>query len=138
MAPISKPSPGAVLSAAGDLYSGISAYKSSKKTASLMEQQGQIQFAESRVEAYRMRDEGRRLQQEQMMAYISNGVEISGTPLLVMAETVSMSDFEAAAEEKRGQAAADLANANAKITRSEGKAQMISSIFKAGGSLLGG
>ena len=116
------------------LYAGYSAQKSSKKQASLMEQQGEVQKEDALREAARIRDEGYRFKQEQGMAYISSGVELVGTPLLVMAETAKMAEEEARATEKRGYAQGDLANAQAKITRNEGKAQMIASIGNAVGS----
>ena len=113
------------------LYSGAQANKAAKKQAALQEEQGQIQLQEALVEAAQIRQEGERTKQEQMMQYIGSGVEIQGTPLLVMAETTKLANTEAVATEKRGYAQGDLANAKAKITRSEGKAQMIASIGSA-------
>ena len=113
------------------LYSGAQANKAAKKQAALQEEQGQIQLQEALVEAAQIRQEGERTKQEQMMAYIGSGVEIQGTPLLVMTETTKLADTEAAATEKRGYAQGNLANAQAKITRAEGKAQMIASIGSA-------
>lgn len=122
------------VSVGSSLYSGVAANKSAKKQASLMEQQGALQRDEALREASRIRDEGYRFKQEQMMQFIGSGVEVQGTPLLVLAETTSMAEAEARATEKRGYAESDLANANAKITRSMGKAQMIASIGSAVGS----
>lgn len=116
------------------LYAGYSAQKSAKKQASLMEEQGALQRDEALREAARIRDDGYRFKQEQGMAYISSGVELAGTPLLVMAETSKLAEAEAAATEKRGYAESDLSNAQAKITRSEGKSQMIASIGQAASS----
>jgi hypothetical protein len=113
------------------IYSGVQANKMAKKQASLIEQQGALQKEEALQEAAMIRDEGKRFRQEQLMQYVSSGVEIQGTPLVVMAETAKMADVQAKAVEKRGYAMADLANANAKITRSQGKAEMIASFGKA-------
>lgn len=125
----------AVAGAANSIYQGVSANQSAKGEASLMRQQGELERAESYREAARLRDEGYRFKQVQMMAYISSGVEIQGTPLLVMGETSSMAEYEAKAEESRGDAALSLASANAKIRKREGRAELISGIVGAGTSL---
>jgi hypothetical protein len=116
------------------LYSGYSANKSAKKQASLMEQQGQLQYEDALREGARIRDEGYRTQQKQVMEYIGSGVEIVGTALLVATETERLAEEEAYWTEKRGASQSDLANANAKITRSEGKAAMIASVGQAVGA----
>lgn len=121
----------AAVSVGTSLYSGAQANKAAKKSASLQEEQGQLQQQEAMVEAAQIREEGERTKQEQMMAFVGSGVEIQGTPLLLMAETTKLANTEAAATEKRGYAQGNLANAQAKITRSEGKAQMIASIGNA-------
>lgn len=119
------------------VYSGYQANQSAKKSASLQEQQGALNRDEALQEASRIRDEGFRFKQEQMMQFVGAGVEITGTPLLLMRETEIQANAEAAATEKRGYAESDLANANAKITRSEGRAQLISSLGSAVSSGIG-
>lgn len=121
----------AAVAAGSALYSGIQANKNAKSQASLQEQQGALARDEALQEAARILDEGYRFKQEQMMQFVGAGVEITGTPLLLMRETEIQSQAEAAATEKRGYAAGDLANANAKITRSEGKAELIRSLGSA-------
>lgn len=116
------------VSVGSSLYGGYAANQSAKKQASLMEQQGALQRDEALQEAARIRDDGYRFKQEQMMQYIGSGVEVQGTALLVLAETTSLAEAEAQATERRGYAESDLANANAKITKSTGKAQMLASI----------
>lgn len=120
----------AVTSSAASIYGGYSAYQSAKKQASLMEDQGLLQREDYYRQAAITRDDGQRLRAQQAMEYISSGVEIQGTPLLVLAETAKLAETEAKYLERTGQAISDLANANAKITRKEGKSQFLSSILQ--------
>lgn len=113
------------------LYSGYQAKKSADSSSKLQEAQGQLLYDESLVQAVLIKDDGQRFKQEQMMSYVGAGVEIQGTPLLLLKETQKASEFEAAQTVKRGKAQMDLANANAKITRAEGKAKLIASIGNA-------
>ena len=126
-----------IVSAATAIGGGVSANKSAKAQSSLMEQQGQLQYEDALREAAGILDDGRRFQQKQMMEYISSGVEIQGTPLLVSSETMRMAEKEAEYTEKHGTAQRSLSQDNAKITRSEGKAALIGSIGSAIGSGVG-
>lgn len=119
--------------AATAIYSGVSSYQSGKASAKLQKEQGALQLQEGLSEAARIRDEGYRFQQEQMMQYIGSGVEIKGTPLLVMAESVANAEAEAKATEKRGYAQQSFANQQAKITVNQGRAALIGSVGSAVG-----
>jgi hypothetical protein len=122
------------VTAATAIYSGVSAYQSGKAQAKLQKEQGALQREEGLFEASRVRDEGYRYSQEQMMQYIGAGVEIKGTPLLVMADTVAKAEAEAKATERRGYALEEFASKQAKITSNQGRAQLIASIGSAVGS----
>jgi hypothetical protein len=121
----------AAASVATSLFGGFSAKEAADDSASLQKQEGKLKRDELFREAARIRDEGFRFKQEQMIQYVSSGVEITGTPLLLMQETSIMAEAEAKATEDRGTAIQDLANANAKITKKQGKAALISSIGNA-------
>lgn len=125
----------AVASAGAKIYGGISAYQSSQDQADALRDQGETIKEEAYVDAARIRDEGYRFAQNQVMAFISSGVEMQGTPLLLSNETISLSQFEGERTERRGDAALELANINAKITERTGKAQLISSITGAASGL---
>lgn len=120
--------------AATAIYSGVSSYQSGKASAKLQKEQGALQLEEGLFEAGRVRDEGYRYQQEQMMQYIGAGVEIKGTPLLVMAESVAKAEEEAKATERRGYALESFAAQQAKITTNQGRAALIGSIGSAVGA----
>jgi hypothetical protein len=127
-----------VIQGAGQIYAGYSAYSSAKKQASLLKQQGEIALKESLRNAALIIDDGKRFQQQQEMAYISSGVDIEGTPLLLMTETKYMAGAEAKAMEESGYAQKKLYDQQAKIAKKEGKSQFISSIFGGTASGLGG
>jgi hypothetical protein len=116
------------------IYSGVSAKQAANKQAKLQKEQGALQLQEGLFEAGRVRDEGYRFSQEQMMQYIGAGVEIKGTPLLVMAESVAKAEEEAKATERRGYALENFAAQQAKITTSQGRAALIGSIGSAVGA----
>lgn len=127
----------AIFGGIGQIYGGYSAYKAGKKQASLLKQQGQLIYQESLRDAEVTLDDGKRFQQEQEMAYISSGVEIEGTPLLVMTETTRMAGAEAKAIKESGAAQRELYNKQAKMAKSEGKAKLIGSIFGASSNVMG-
>lgn len=133
---LDKLSAGSVLSAAGSLYSGISALQSSGEQASLLQAEGALTQADYFRQAALIRDEGYRTRAKQAMQFIGAGVEIVGTPLLVLRETMSRSGAEARSYETAGIAKRNLANRQADITRREGQAALVSSILTAGGALL--
>lgn len=116
---------------AGGLISGVSAMSAANKEAALTVDQGLI----SRNDYYRQAaityDEGYRLQHKQEMEYIGAGVEIMGTPLLVMAETISKTEKERDWLKSRGDKEYDLAKLKARNLKNQGKAALVSSIFGA-------
>lgn len=129
---------GELISGAGKIYAGYSAYKSAFSEASLLEEQGALTRDDYYKQAALVRDEGHRLRAKQTMEYVSAGVEVVGTPLLVLRETLSRSYARARSYEKTGQNVMDLYNAKAKIMRSEGKAALISGVLQGAGSISGG
>lgn len=128
---------GELISGAGKIYAGYSAYKSAFAEASLLEEQGALTRDDYYKQAALIRDEGHRLRAKQTMEYVSAGVEVIGTPLLVAKETLSRSYARASSYEKTGQATMDLYNRKAKITRQEGKAALISGVLSGAGTMAG-
>ena len=124
--------------AAGSIYQGVSAKQQADKQAKLVKEQGGILRDEAYVEAGKIREDGYKFAQEQTMAYLSSGVEITGTPLLLARETLSMAEEEARATEKRGDQGLDLAQKQGNIIKNEGRAQMISGIIGAGSAVAKG
>lgn len=117
------------------LYSGYSSYQSGKAA----EKSNKLQGALSQEDYYRQaaltRDEGYRTKQQQVMDFIGAGVEIQGTPLLMMLETEKKAEAEAGYLEGTGDAMRGLYNAKGRIAANEGKAALISSIGSAAGTV---
>lgn len=129
---------GTALKIGANLYSGISALQSANSTASLLEEQGYLTRDDYFRQAGLVREEGQRFRAKQTMDYISAGVEIAGTPQLVLKETLSKAGAKASSLETTGMNYQALYNRKAKIVRSEGRASMIQGVMGAGGSLLEG
>ena len=128
---------GLVLLAASSLYSGFSSMQSASQTAQWQRTEGALTQQDYEHQAYMTLDEGYRLRQQQAMEYIGGGVEIQGTPLLMLAETKRRTEVEAEWVRRRGRNENTIANQRASITQSEGRSAFISSMFSAGGYALG-
>lgn len=124
---------GFALLAASALYSGFSSMQSAKQQAKWQESEGELAKQDYAHKAYIALDEGYRLRQQQAMEYIGAGVEIQGTPLLMLAETKRRTEIEAESISRTGGNINIMAGERAKITRSEGRSGFISSLFSAGG-----
>lgn len=127
---------GSLLSGAGSLYSGISSYMSSFETASLLREQGALARQDYDRQAALVSDKGYRFRAQQTMAYVSSGVEISGTPLLVLKETLVKSRVQADALQTTGANIQTLYGKKASIVKKEGRASLISGLLSAGGSFI--
>ena len=130
------PSTGSFLAAGGNLYAGYSALLAGKENASLLQEQGSLTRDDYYAQASLVRDEGRRIRAKQTMEYVSSGVEIAGTPLLVLRETLQKYAQKAGSLETTGVRLEGLYQKKAKIAKQEGQAAFISSIFNAGAALL--
>lgn len=129
---------GFALLAVSSLVSGYSQYQSSKSQSMFEELQGEATQLDYDHKAYLALDEGYRLRQQQAMEYIGAGVEIQGTPLLMLAETERRTIVEAESIRRTGGQLNIMAKANASTTRNQGRSGLISSIFTAGSYYLQG
>lgn len=126
----------ALVSAGGSIFSGVSAMKSAKEEANLLQDQAALAQAEAQTEADRKSEERRKFIAEQKVAYIANGVGISsGSAQVTFADTFNQYQREIDATIRSGKSRADYLNREAKITRKNGKAAFISSITQAAGGL---
>jgi len=129
---------GQLIQGIGRIYAGYSAYKSAFGEASLLEEQGSLTRDDYFKQAALIKDSGERLRAKQTMDYVSAGVEVVGTPLLVLKETLSRSYARASSYETTGGNYQALYNRKAKIMRSEGRAALISGILQGTGMAVGG
>jgi len=128
--------PGNVISAFGNIFAGISALDAANENASLLEQQGLLVRDDYNKQAALTREEGSRIRAKQTMEYISSGVEVVGTPQLVLKETLSKTMAKAGALEVTGAGYSRLYSKKAQITRKEGQAALVSGVMSAAASLI--
>jgi hypothetical protein len=129
---------GELIKGYGQIYGGYQTKQAMFGEASLLEQQGVLARDDYYKQAALVRDEGHRTRAKQTMEYISSGVEVIGTPLLVLRETLSRSYARASSYEKTGAATQQLYDRKAKIMRKEGKAALISGVLQGAGTVVGG
>jgi len=129
---------GLALTAIGSIYTGVTSLTAANRTAKDLEYQGQIALDEAFRDASIIREEGRNFAATQSLQYIGAGVELVGSALITMEQTRKYAESEAMATEQRGGAQANLANRKASVTRSQGRAALIGSIFDAGAAVAPG
>lgn len=127
---------GKLITAGADVYAGISAFNSANDEASLLQDQGKLTQDDYFRQAALTREEGQRTRAKQTMEYVSSGVGIAGTPLLVLKETLSKSMAKAGSYETTGVNYANLYNRKAQITKNEGMATLISDVLTGAGQLI--
>jgi hypothetical protein len=104
-----------------NIFAGVATYKTAQEEAKTLEEIGALEGAERR----RM---GEKLRGAQRAAYAKGGVEISGTPLDVMAETAATEELDALRLEYGYKSAAW-------AKRLQGKQAMVSAIFQSSSSI---
>jgi hypothetical protein len=119
------------VAAVAAIASGVMQNQAAQKQAKAMEQQGDIQKAEMLTAAAQKREDTRKFQERQILAFTKNGVMIQGSPLLVLSETMTKGNQEADAMVSRGYALESLADANASATSDGGKAALVGSLGQA-------
>lgn len=129
---------GELIKGYGQAYAGYWTREAMFGEASLLEEQGALARDDYYKQAALVRDEGHRLRSKQTMEYVSSGVEVVGTPLLVLRETLSRSYARASSYEKTGAATQQLYARKAQIMRKEGKAAFVSGVLQGAGTILGG
>lgn len=124
--------------AAGTIYSGMEAKKQGEEQQRLYEEQARIQQEETATAISQKSDERRRLLATQRMAYLANGVELTGTPLVVGEDTFNEYQKEIDAMKRSGSAKVSLLNKQGSMAATSGRTQLISSLFSAGSRALTG
>lgn len=119
----------AAIGAGGQIYSGYAANQAAKREASLLEEQGVLAQEEADREAASHAEDVRKFSRTQALAFLKNGVTLSGSPLLVLDETLTKGQEEADSIAKSGAAQRNLYNKRAYNERSEGRAKLIGGIM---------
>lgn len=120
----------------GSILSGTSSYFSSLENSTALLDEGNLSREDYYRQAAFTREAGVRTRAKQAMEYLSSGVEIAGTPQLVLKETVSRAAVQARAYERTGDNILRLAEKKADTTEEEGMSSLISSIITAGAMFL--
>ena len=114
------------ISAASSISQGISAKKSADRQAEQLQEQSRLAAEEAEQEATRKEEERRRTIAKQKVAFLANGVGLSGSANAVINETVRQFDLEIDAIRRSGRAQSrSLAN-ESEIKKKSGRAQLIS------------
>ena len=127
---------GLALLAVSSLASGYSNMKSAETQSMFESLQGEATKLDYEHKSYLALDAGYRLRQQQAMEYIGAGVEIQGTPLLMLKETARRTEVEAESIKRTGGNLNIVSQMNASSTKNQGRSGMISSIMTAGGYML--
>lgn len=120
-------------SAGLDILAGIFGYLSGDVMADAAESRANLLRMEADAEAARYAEEARGFKAMQKMAFVKNGVQISGSPLDILDETMRSAQENISAIRSRGAASAlDMENQGSQI-RSKGRAALLGGF--AGGAL---
>lgn len=127
---------GLLLTAAANIYSGTTSLTESNKAAENTEQQGLLVLTEALRDASIIREEGRNFMATQSLQFIGAGVELVGSALITMKQTLKYAEAEAKATEAKGLARAELAYTEADVTRAKGRAGLVGGILGAASSFI--
>lgn len=121
-----------IIAVAGMAYSGYSSMQAGNEQKKQYEEQAQIAQEEANTQATQKEAERRKMLANQRMAYLANGVSLSGTPLIVGDETSREYQMEIDALRRSGVNQANSLNAQGDAAQKSGRTQLITSL--AGGA----
>jgi hypothetical protein len=115
-------------SSAMDLMSGLFGYLASKEAAAAAESRGRMIRMEAEAEAQRYAEQAKSLRAKTKLAYLKNGVDLSGSPLDVLDADILTADENISAIRAGGAARALDASNAAAGARNAGRAALIAGI----------
>lgn len=121
-----------IASVGGSIYSGAQANKQGQDQKQLYEEQARIQQEETATATTMKSDERRRMLASQRMAYLANGVELTGTPLVIGDDTFNEYQKEIDALKTSGAAKSYILSKQGDMAATAGRTQLTSSLFQAG------
>ena len=125
----STPTLGGIIGGIGDIYTGITTFKAAQEVASDTRFQGDLLYRESIRTSNIIVEEGKKFAAGQSLQYIGSGVQLAGSALVTIAQTVKYSETEASAVRAKGAATRELAYRSAKRKESEGRASLVGGII---------
>lgn len=127
---------GRTLGSGAYLFSGITSFAQGMESASLLTEQGELSRDDYYRQAELVLDQGYRVRAKQTMEYIGGGVEIMGTPQLVLKETLSKAKAQSESYQVTGDNVYNLARRKAKQAKNEGMSSLVSNVLLAGALLI--
>lgn len=115
--------------AVASLYQGFSSLQSAETQSLWADTEGKLSQLDAERKANIALDEGYRLEQQQAMQFIGAGVELQGTPLLVLKETRYRTELEAESLRTTGRNLGIVAQQKAGTIRQAGRSAMVSSLL---------
>lgn len=129
---------GTIASVGGQLISGMQQQRMAEYSAKVSKLQADQARKKGKFDAQRQREMTRKMLATQRARFAQMGVGLEGSPLFVMEETAKEGELDARAIEYGGEVEAFGHEANARLSRYEGRVAMGSSIMRAGTTLLSG
>lgn len=126
----------AVVAGGGKVLGGMAERDALKKRAGMQEDQARLATAEAAAQAKRRASDVRRFAANQKVAFLKNGVTLEGSPLIALEDTYTMGQEEVDSIVNRGNAQSNLYWQEAKLSKKQGRAAMISGITGAASSAL--
>lgn len=127
---------GRTLGSGAYIFSGITSFAQGMESASLLTEQGELSRDDYYRQAELVLDQGYRTRAKQTMEYIGGGVEIMGTPQLVLKETLSKANAQSESYKTTGDNVYNLARQKAKMAKNEGMSSLVSNVLLAGALLI--
>ena len=113
------------LQGVSNIAGGYMTQHSDNAEAGLIQQQGATQYQEARIDATNEAVNQNTTVGRQTLAFLANGISLEGSPAVVLAQSKAYGQSQVDAILRKGQAQADLANAQAKQLKQAGKAAML-------------
>lgn len=129
---------GAVVSAAGSIYSGLAQSASYKAQAQGLEYQAQAESEKGSYESARQAEQNARLTGKQVTAIAASGVDLYGSPVDVVADSRREGELDKQAIRHGAQFRANLARYEASVARSNATSAKIGGFIGAAAPLING
>jgi hypothetical protein len=129
---------GTIISAAAASYGAYQSYQTGKYNQRVAERDAEAAEAKAAYDANIHRDRVRRLISTQRALYGKSGVELTGSPLLVLEDTAAQGELDALAIRHGGSTSAARSRSEGRLAAMEGRAGAIRGAGQAGSTLLSG
>lgn len=109
-----------------NLFAGLLGFMGGQEQAGIFESRARLLRAEAEADAQRFAEEARMFKKRQKLAFLKSGVDLTGSPLEILDETVRVSAENISAIRARGRAQALTETTRARVARAQGRGALIS------------